>query len=201
MKQARDYMFHLVDVLKKDKNLIQLDGKYKFNLKFPYGHGVVFTRMVSKDFIKEGLYTVIEPNLCLTRDEIDPDKEEFSEEILMEKILNMFAVPYRLKEPLSIGDINAIRYHLFPEVRISAEFKAPVPYQDQLLLSLHDIKTMDLHQENLAKQIGDKNRLIRGVAGSGKKIILASRAKMLSEQNPNWKILILCYNIDLSYAE
>lgn len=198
MKQARDYTFHLVDVLKKDKNLIQLDGKYKFNLKFPYGHGVVFTRMTSKDFIKHDLYTVIEPNLCLTRDEIDPDKEEFSEEVLMEKILNMFVVPFRLKEPLSPEDINAIRYHLFPEVRISAEFKAPVPYQDQLLLSLHDIRTMDLHQENLAKQIGDKNRLIRGVAGSGKTIILASRAKMLLKQNPDWKILILCYNISLA---
>ncbi|PLS01906.1 3'-5' exonuclease [Neobacillus cucumis] len=200
MKQARDNMFHVVDVLKKDKNLVQLDGKYKFQLKFPYGHGVVFTRMYSKDFIKEGLYSVIEPHLCFTRDEIDPDKEEFSEEVLMEKILNMFVVPFRLKEPLTLEDINAIRYHLFPEVRISAEFKAPVPYQDQLLLSLHDIKTMDLHQENLAKQIGDKNRLIRGVAGSGKTIILASRAKMLSKQNPDWKILILCYNISLANA-
>lgn len=200
MKQARDNMFHVVDTLKKDKNLVQLDGKYKFQLKFPYGHGVVFTRMYSKDFIKEGLYSVIEPHLCFTRDEIDPDKEEFSEEILMEKILNMFVVPFRLKEPLTHEDINAIRYHLFPEVRISAEYKALVPYQDQLLLSLHDIKTMDLHQENLAKQIGDKNRLIRGVAGSGKTIILASRAKMLSKQNPDWKILILCYNISLANA-
>ncbi|MBY0147779.1 nuclease-related domain-containing DEAD/DEAH box helicase [Neobacillus niacini] len=200
MKQARDNMFHVVDTLKKDKSLIQLDGKYKFQLKFPYGHGVVFTRLYSKDFVQEGLYSVIEPNLCFTRDEIDPDKEGFSEEVLMEKILNMFVVPFRLKESLSIEDINAIRYHLFPEVRISAEYKPPVPYQDQLLLSLHDIKTMDLHQENLAKQIGDKNRLIRGVAGSGKTIILASRAKMLSKQNPDWKILILCYNISLSNA-
>jgi hypothetical protein len=199
-KQARDNMFHVVDVLKKDKNLVQLDGKYKFQLKFPYGHGVVFTRLYSKDFIHEGLYSVIEPNLCLTRDEIDPDKEGFSEEVLMEKIMNMFVVPYRLRESLTLEDINAIRYHLFPEVRISAEFKRPVPYQDQLLLSLHDIKTMDLHQENLAKQIGDKNRLIRGVAGSGKTIILASRAKMLLKQNPDWKILILCYNISLANA-
>ncbi len=59
--------------------------------------------------------------------------------------MNMFVVPYRLKEPLSIEDINAIRYHLFLEVRISAEFKAPIPYQDQLLLAFHDIKTMDFH--------------------------------------------------------
>lgn len=200
MKQARENMFHVVDVLKKDKNLIQLEGKYKFQLKFPYGYGVVFTRLYKKDFVKDGLYAVIEPNLCLTRDEIDPDKEGFSEEILIEKILNMFVVPFRLREPLTMDDINAIRYHLFPEVRISAEFKPPVPYQDQLLLSLHDIKTMDLHQENLAKQIGDKNRLIRGVAGSGKTIILASRAKLLSKQHPDWKILILCYNISLANA-
>ncbi|REJ20992.1 MAG: nuclease [Bacillaceae bacterium] len=198
LKQARDNMFHIVDVLKKDKNLIHLEGKYQFQLKFPYGYGAVFTRLYQKDFIQEGLYSVIDPNLCFTRDEIDPDKESFSEENLMEKILNMFIVPYRLRTPLSKEEIDAIRYHLFPEVRISAEFKPPVPYQDQLLLSLHDIKAMDLHQENLAKQIGDKNRLIRGVAGSGKTLILASRAKLLAKQHPDWKILILCYNISLA---
>ncbi|MGD6853931.1 3'-5' exonuclease [Bacillus infantis] len=198
LKQARDYMFHIVDALKKDKDLVHLEGKYRFQLKFPVGYGAVFTRMYTRHFIEEGLYSVIEPGQCLTRDEIDPAQEEFSEEILMEKILNMFVVPFRLKEPLSFEDISSIRYHLFPEVRISAEFKAPVPYQDQLLLSLHDIRTMDLHQENLAKQIGDKNRLIRGVAGSGKTLILASRAKILSKENPNWKILILCYNISLA---
>lgn len=198
MKQARDNTFHIVDKLKKDKNLIQLDGKYKFQLKFPYGYGVVFTRLYTKDFVQDGLYTVVEPNLCLARDEIDPDNGSFSEEILVEKILNMFVVPFRLREPMTYEEINSIRYHLFPEVRISAEFKPPVPYQDQLLLSLHDIKTMDLHQENLAKQIGDKNRLIRGVAGSGKTLILASRAKLLSKEHPDWKILILCYNISLA---
>lgn len=198
LKQARENMFHLVDHLKKDKSLVQLEGKYQFQLKFPYGFGTVFTRLFQKDFVENGLYSVIEPELCLTRDEIDPDKEAFSEEILFEKITNMFIVPYRLKEPLTKEDIDAIRYHLFPEVRISAEFKQPVPYQDQLLLSLHDIKAMDLHQENLAKQIGDKNRLIRGVAGSGKTLILGSRAKILTKEHPDWKILILCYNISLA---
>ncbi|WP_147533031.1 3'-5' exonuclease [Bacillus marasmi] len=198
MKQAREYMFLVSNTLKKDKSLVQLDGKHKFQLKFPCGYGVVFTRMSTKDFIQNDLYSVIDPNLCLTRDEIDPDKESFSEEILMEKIMNMFVVPFRVRAPLTFEDINAIRYHLFPEVRISAEFRGQVPYQDQLLLSLHDIKTMDLHQENLAKQLGDKNRLIRGVAGSGKTIILASRAKMLAKEHPDWKILILCYNISLA---
>ncbi|MFC4321310.1 3'-5' exonuclease [Litchfieldia salsa] len=200
LKQARDNVFHIVDMLKKDKNLIQTEGKYQFNLKFPYGYGVVFTRLQQKDFIKDSLYSIMDADLCLTRDEIDPEKESFSEENLVEKILNMFVVPFRLRDPLEIEDINAIRYHLFPEVRISAEFRPPVPYQDQLLLSLHDIKAMDLHQENMAKQIGDKNRLIRGVAGSGKTLILASRAKLLLKENPDWKVLILCYNISLAQS-
>ena len=41
----------------------------------------------SKDLVRKDLYTVIEPELCLPGDEIDPDIEEFSEETLMEKIL------------------------------------------------------------------------------------------------------------------
>ena len=197
-KQARENAFLLVDLLKKDGNLVQTEGKYQSQLKFPYGFGTVFTRLHQKDFLELGLYGVIEPHLSLTRDEMDPEHESFTEENLMEKIAEMFVVPYRLREPLGKDDIDAIRYHLFPEVRISAEFKQPSPHQDQLLLSLHDIKTMDLHQENMAKQIGDKNRLIRGVAGSGKTLILASRAKLLSREHPDRKILILCYNISLA---
>mgnify|MGYP001954054008 CR=1 FL=1 len=42
------------------------------------------------------------------------------------------------------------------------------------------------------------NRLIRGVAGSGKTLILVWRAKLLSKAHPEWKILVLCYNISLA---
>lgn len=198
MKQAREYVFHIANFLKRDKSLVHLDGKYIGNLKFPYGFGVVLTRLSQKDLVTENLYQVLEPHQTLASDEIDEDAESFSVENLIEKITNMFVFRTNRSVKLSDEDIRAIRYHLFPEVRISAENREPVPYQDQLLLSLHDIKVMDLHQENLAKQLGDKHRLIRGVAGSGKTLILASRAKMLAKQHPDWKILILCYNITLS---
>lgn len=55
LKQARDNMFHIVDALKKDRNLVHLEGKYQFQLKFPYGFGTVFTRLYQKDFIENGL--------------------------------------------------------------------------------------------------------------------------------------------------
>ncbi|QOS77072.1 NERD domain-containing protein [Paenibacillus sp. JNUCC31] len=196
LKQARDYAFLIADQLKKDKNLIK-EGTPGY-LKFNYGYGVVFTRLKQKDFLHMDLYSVIDPVFVLTREEIDPEDEDFSETILIEKLLNMFTVPTRNRYTLTDEDVQAIRYHLFPEVRISAERKEVVPHQDQLLLSLHNIKTMDLHQEKLAKQIGDRHRLIRGVAGSGKTLVLVSRARMLAKANPNWNILVLCYGSTLS---
>lgn len=195
LKQARDNARLITDHLKKDKNLVQELGSH---LKFPYGYGTVFTRLKQEDFINNNLYQVIEPQFVLCRDEIDPDEDGFSPEILMDKIHGMFTVWNRRKNILTNEDIQAIRFHLFPEVRISAEFKPPIHHQDQLLLSLHNIKTMDLHQENMAKQLGDKHRLIRGVAGSGKTLVLASRAKMLAKAHPDWRILVLCYGIPLS---
>lgn len=195
LKQARDYARLISEHLKKDKNLVQQTSTY---LKFPYGYGVVFTRMNQETFITNHLYQVIDPQFTLCRDEIDPDETEFSSEVLLEKIHGMFTIFHSKKYILTAEDIQAIRFHLFPEVRISAEYKSPVRHQDQLLLSLHNIKTMDLYQENLAKQIGDKHRLIRGVAGSGKTLVLAGRAKVLAKTHPDWKILVLCYGISLS---
>lgn len=198
MLQAKEYMFHIKNVLEKDKALVHLEGKYQFKLKFPCGFGTVFTRLHEQDMVKDHLYSVLDPERTFTRDAIDPDQEGFSGEEFIEKIHALSSMTFPLREPLGRQEIDSIRYHLFPEVRISAEFREPVPYKDQLLLSLRDLKAMDLHQENLAKQLGDKNRLIRGVAGSGKTLVLASRAKLLAREHSEWKILILCYNISLS---
>lgn len=195
-KQAREYAFLVSNKLKKDKNLLQSDYLFKGYLKFQYGFGVVFTRMKQTHLVKNELYRIISPEFILTREEIDPNDEMFSSEHLLDKMLGMFLI--RKNYMLTEEDINTIRYHLFPEVRISGEIKETVYYNDQVLLSLHNIKAMDLHQELLAKQLGDKHRLIRGVAGSGKTLILASRAKLLAQQYSNWRILVLCYGVPLS---
>jgi len=198
LHQARNYAFRIASKLKKDKSLVQLDGAYRGNLKFRFGFGVVLTQMREMHIVKHQLHRVIEPQFMLTRDDIDTDREGFDGTALLERMLDMFTVPFHEKQMLGEDDIKAIRYHLFPEVRISAEYKPPVHHDDQLLLSLHNLQAMDLHQESLARQLGDKNRLIRGVAGSGKTLILSARARLLSKEHPDWKILVLCYGIPLS---
>ena len=59
------------------------------------------------------------------------------------------------------------------------------------------IKIMDIQQEILARNIGDGHRVIHGVAGSGKTMILLFRCLYLAETTPG-KILVLCYNITLA---
>lgn len=197
IKQAREYAFRIANHLKRDVGLQDEEGKHRMQLKFPYGYGAVMTRLSQEQMEVDGLYTVMDPKLVLTRDEIDPNHERFSAILLRQKLHRMFTVSYTMTKRLNSLDIQRIRFHLFPEVRIGARVRK-VSEQEQILLSLDDVETMDLHQESLAKQIGDKHRLIRGVAGSGKTLILASRACLLAKEHPDWKILVLCYNISLS---
>jgi superfamily I DNA and RNA helicase len=191
----------LCNLLKQDSQLIVHEGPYQGNLRFPYGYGAVFTRLTQKDMVETQLYGIIPPELCLTRDDIDTDNPSFLADELLSKIQNMFPIKFASREILNNEQISLIRYHLFPEVRIGATRVAePQVYEEQVLFSLRDVKVMDLHQENLAKAIGDKHRLLRGVAGSGKTLVLACRAKYLAQLNPDWRILVLCYNVSLAQS-
>ena len=58
--------------------------------------------------------------------------------------------------------------------------------------------TLDIEQERLAADIRDGHRLFYGVAGSGKTLILLSRAKSLASRLIGNRVLILCFNITLA---
>jgi superfamily I DNA/RNA helicase len=54
------------------------------------------------------------------------------------------------------------------------------------------LAVMDMHQEQIARSLGEGHRIIRGVAGSGKTLILAFRAEYLARAATK-PVLILCY--------
>lgn len=62
------------------------------------------------------------------------------------------------------------------------------------------IRVLDLAQERLAEHLGPGYRLIRGVAGSGKTLVLTHRARYIGENMRRWRILLVCFNVALAQA-
>ena len=60
------------------------------------------------------------------------------------------------------------------------------------------ISTLDAEQEKFARRIPYGHYMITGVPGSGKTVILLSRAIHLLKENPAWKIRIVTYNRSLA---
>ena len=186
--QVRGYMFDVVNTLKRDPLLVIESGGFKGQPVFPFGHGVVFANITRKQFDGTDLHEVFPPERCIFRDEmtenVDPDA-------FRERVWNM--VSRRLGSGLSLPQIDRVRALLFPEIRvtqIALPFDEPTahasPADDRMLA------VMDMQQELLARSMGDGHRIVRGVAGSGKTLILAFRAEQIARAATR-PVLLLSY--------
>ncbi len=92
---------------------------------------------------------------------------------------------------LSSEFFQLLRGNLFPMCRLPTLKQADLT---KFYKSEDKVQLLDREQEKLALEIGEGHRLIFGVAGSGKTILLISRARFLATRHPNWRILIICYN-------
>ena len=102
--------------------------------------------------------------------------------------------------PLTEGQEKAARAAVNPEIIITK------PDRDNQLI-FHPLgdgedvfAVMDRKQERLAEYLGPGYRRIRGVAGSGKTLVLLHRAHFIAEHFPQWRVLLLCFNNALSLA-
>jgi hypothetical protein len=190
VEQARHYAHQVVDALSRDKRLINADGK----LAFPWSYGVVLTHITRKQFEAAELHNAIESNRVICSDEMTTtvDAEE-----LQSHLWSMF--PTMMRGALSLPQIDRVRWILFPEIRVNAQIGL-FGVTDGTDEPLPDImRVMDLQQEQLARSLGDGHRVIHGVAGSGKTMILGYRAEHLAKAAPGSKpILVLCYNQPLA---
>ena len=190
IEQARHYAHQVVDALSKDQRLTNADGK----LAFPWSYGVVLTHITRRQFEAAELHFAIEPHRVVCSDEMTATVEA---EDFQSRLWAMF--PTLMRGVLSIPQIDRVRWILFPEVRVNTQiglFTADEEASD----TLPDImRVMDLQQEQLARSLGEGHRVIHGVAGSGKTMILGYRAEYLAKASANAKpILVLCYNQPLA---
>ncbi|MCX2783024.1 NERD domain-containing protein [Microbulbifer thermotolerans] len=221
LQQARQYALTAINKLQRDKHLQETSSQYKGKLCFPWGYGVVFPNITRKQWneaiSEEDQELVLPPHRLICKDEMTATADP---EVFQERLWGMF--DYAFGDKLSLPQIDRIRWNLFPEIRINTPQKGlfddgdsdenadaengPGPNADDKSAaknkadynSIPDIvRVMDLQQEQLARSMGDGHRVIHGVAGSGKTLILCYRCQHLA-QAVTKPILVLCFNITLA---
>lgn len=150
--------------------------------RIPINRLVVFSEISSNSHLAKEIKKIAPVKISLC----------FRETLKSEENFKMFIndlLPVNLQ--LSEDQFKLLRANLIPTCRL------PTIKQADLLkyFSPEDkIKLLDQAQERLARELGEGHRLMFGVAGSGKTVLLIARARILAKRHPNWKILILCYN-------
>ncbi len=168
---------------KKYRLLLQPDGPHRGKPAFPVSYLIAFPFISRKEWQDSHLRHVINEARVL----------------LKEDLADM--LPERLRSTpvftpsLSRRQLDTLKWMLYPEVRI--------PYKQAELITLDAAQiglaridtTLPPDCQLLVRKAQAK--LVRGVVGSGKTLILLNRAKFISEQNPNWRVLVLTYNKSL----
>lgn len=191
LEQARQYAHAVCNLLERDPQLTINSGRMQGKLLFPWGYGIVLANISRKQFESTNLGEVIEPHRVICQDEMT---EGVDEEAFQARLWGM--LPFARSVPLSMPQIDRIRWHLFPEIRITSPAQGGL--FDAAEAEIPDLlRVMDLQQEQLARSLGDGHRVIHGVAGSGKTLILGYRAEHLAKVCAR-PILILCYNRTLA---
>jgi superfamily I DNA/RNA helicase len=99
--------------------------------------------------------------------------------------------------PLDDRQIDMVRAAIQPELVIGAAADDQLPiFRDPVGVEL--ISVMDQRQEVIAKGLGEGHRVVRGVAGSGKTLILTHRAKLFAQLFPDHRFLLTCYTRSLA---
>jgi hypothetical protein len=196
LEQARQFVEEVQRLLERDPLLRHPEGsRYAGKLVCPWAHGAVLSNISRRQLEEAGLSKVFPPHLVICQDEFVPSVDA---EAFQKRLWDMFA--WQFPHSLTLPQIDRIRWHLFPEVRV-------VPGEGQFGLfdgggkasiELPDlVKVMDIQQEQLARSLGDGHRIIHGVAGSGKTMILGYRCVQLA-QAVSRPILVLCFNKTLA---
>ncbi len=194
LEQARLSVFPVINRLQKDPALLAADGRYAGRLLFPYGYGVVLTNITRRQFESMGdafaREQMLPDHLVICKDEMLPSTDP---EAFQSRLWDMF--PYCFGGRLTKPQIDRIRWHLFPEIRVGEPTTGDMFAGEEVIPQI--VRVMDTQQEALARSLGGGHRVIHGVAGSGKTLILGFRCLHLAGLSTK-PILVLCFNVVLA---
>lgn len=157
-------------------------------LSIPVIYRLALSNISKEDFIDQNLDALIPTEKVIFQPDLKWDGKNF-------KTLYSNLYP-KLNEKLSDEHIKSISAALYPDITmVSNVTNGFYINKDEIDQTTYNLS---LEQEQLAKSLGEGPRLLRGIAGSGKTLIILYRAKMLAANNENTRILILCWNTALA---
>jgi hypothetical protein len=204
---AQDYCFALMDLLRERADLLHQRGKLRGKLTFPVGYAAIFPYL-SQQAIQQGISA-----------NIWREGEVFGAEALkspeaFEAALTSVRLPFLLKQPITQSALDVIRGVIDPSLIVRNNEAAdigtyslaqeslikeqPKSFQPKQILLLTPGESPAYMTDVIEEQPEVEVRLVRGVAGSGKTLILAERARYLRAEHPDRRILVVTFNKNLA---
>ena len=200
LKQGHGYFSTVADKMSGFPLLCRPDGDYQGTLSLPIGVGAVMSNITADQSREHALYAMLEQPAVAYRNEL-LDWPAFSSGELIAQLKGMFKTDFAFP-PLTADQISTIKGLLHPVtiVREVPAISSSLPSETEEPLPAHATRllSLDLEQERLARTMKAGHRVLSGVAGSGKTLILTARAKALANSLEQKRVLILCFNITLA---
>ncbi len=194
------------DLNRRFEQRVELWEQYKGRkrLKFPWQVMVILPRIsqrVIEQFEKKGIWprgTVI-------------GKEHLRNAETLQQAITNLPWKYKLEQPLSLDMLDIAREVLNPTLVVQNDDGLPVGTLTQLqhglitepLHSIHPQQLALFEYEPMSEETQDipgsaSVRLVRGVAGSGKTLVLLRRAQHLVSEYPQARLLVMSFNVELA---
>lgn len=206
LRQARGYMYGLMDYCRQHqafKTLVHPEGDYQNRFTFPFGFMAVLSNITHeqlKNHASGDLTTVFSAPKVIPRDILLEQWRQLRSDVLEQALRQAFD-PWWPFTPLDETQINALRAIIHPEIQLNL-FSRPTSGSTTPTttapITTDSIKVLDLRQERNARAMGEGHRIVYGVAGSGKTVLLIARARLLAAQCPQQRVLVLCFNVSLA---
>lgn len=161
--------------------------------------GICFSNLTNAEAQERGISDLYPPEFCIYKDEIDAAISGTGQSSLMRAFTRLLGSP--VLDEVNDEVEKALRGVVQPATVIGIATQSP----SEALQVFQEpsegediVRVMDRQQEAMAKSLGEGHRIIRGVAGSGKTLILVFRAKLIAENYPEKRILVTCYTKTLA---
>lgn len=188
LRQARNYQTLLMLRCQSHpySSVLLNDNQTRPRLGFRFGHLTILTGILRSDLKEKQLDHLFPAEATICSDEL-PELNAANPASLRARLSDAYH-PNIPKRILSTGQVNLVRAIIHP---VELPRKSAVPATTQF--SWKDLRVLDLEQERTARDMRSGHRVLYGVAGSGKTVILTARAKLIAEDRLR-RILVLCYN-------